>query len=459
MIFWAEISEIKNKDSWQTISECGSNSWPHFVFSPDGKNLYFNDRQLMTNGYQIFRVDLDNLQKDIINQPITNGQGNYAFDISPDGKQLVMLNSEFAPQTRIYTLELANAILNQTAELPYLMRSVNWHHDNQTIVHPSPHPAYELWQSTLSGEKLSVVASNTSRVKQVSRINNGADFTFVSYLLNRDIFFQSHGKGESQGLNNSSVMDYLPTLANKSKQYAFVSKRSTTAEVYLAELFNGEKNESINQDTSVNRLTFFNNPVKIYQLDFSPNDKQLMILADNQIFIADIVNGVVKQLSLENMAISGVSWQDEQTLLFSTIKNNDWYLMRFNINTAKISEMPVGYQGGIYSGYDKRFYLLSDEGQIMELKELQQAPQATQLFCSPNFINRQLNLKVTPEGLVCLSPMENGNSQLVQYRFSDQSVAPWKNLSTNFDYQVNELGVIYTKLTQSVADIMQTSTK
>jgi transcriptional activator of cad operon len=460
MIFWAEISEIKDKDSWQTISECGSNSWPHFVFSPDGKNLYFNDKQLKTNGYQIFRVDLENLQKDIVNQPITNGQGNYAFDISPNGKQLVMLNSEFAPQTRIYTLELANAKLNQTAQLPYLMRSVNWHHDNLTIVHPSPHPAYELWQSTLSGEKIAVVASNTSRVKQVSRINNGADFAFVSYLLNRDIYFQSHGKEEAKGLDNSSVMDYLPTLANKSHQYAFVSKRSTTAEVYIAKWSNAENRDNITQDSSVNRLTFFNNPVKIYQLAFSPNDKQLMILADNQIFIADVVNGVIKKLSLENMAINGASWQDEQTLLFSSVQNNDWSLKRYNITTEKVSEMPVGYQGGVYSLYDKHFYLLSDEkGQVMRIKDLQQPPQATELFCPTNFFNRQLNLKVTPEGLVCLSSMENGGNQLVQYLYSDQSVTPWQKLPTNIDYQVNEFGVIYSVLTQSVADIMQTSTR
>ena len=458
MIYWAELSDIKNKDTWQTISECSSDSWPHFVFSPDGNSLYFNDRQSKTNGYQVFRVNLANLQKDIVNQPITSGLGNYAFDIAPDGQHLVMLNSEFAPQTRIYTLALADAKLTKTAQLPYLMRSVSWHHDSQTLVHPSPHPAYELWQSNLAGEKLAVVASNTSRVKQVSRINNGQDFTFVSYLLNRDIHFQNRVDNDNKQtiiLDNSSVMDYLPALANTRNQYAFVSKRSTTAEVYLAELSDEKTNK-----TASKRLTFFSDPVKLYQLSFSPDDKQLMILADNQIFIADIAKNVVQQLALENMAINGVSWRDQQTLLFSTIRNNDWYFMQYNLLTKELTKLPVGYQGGVYSQHDQHYYLLSDEsGQVMKLADLQQTPQATGLTCQPGFIDRQLNLKLNPDGFVCLSPISDTKKQLLHYSLSDNTISPWQTLPTNVDYQINQNGVIYAAMKQSVADIMRTSSK
>ena len=58
MIFWAELSDIKNKDTWQDITECGAQASPRFVFSPDGQYLYFNDRQSASHGYQVFRVNL-----------------------------------------------------------------------------------------------------------------------------------------------------------------------------------------------------------------------------------------------------------------------------------------------------------------------------------------------------------------------------------------------------------------
>ncbi|PKG82161.1 transcriptional regulator [Colwellia sp. 75C3] len=455
MIFWAELADIKNKDTWQDITECGAQASPHFVFSPDGQYLYFNDRQSASHGYQIFRVNLANNEKDIVNQPITNGLGNYSFDISPDGERLLMINSEFSPTTRIYTLEIKSSTLEQTAQLDYLMRSVLWHHDNETIIHPSPHPAYELWQSSLTGNKLAVVASNTSRVKQVSRVNNGEDFSFVSYLLNKDIHFKSIAKTKEQvnvELNNSTVMDYLPTLANNTNQYAFVSKRSSSAEVYLGTI-PGEQN---NSTENAKQLSHFNNPVKLYDLAFSPNDSQLMILADNQIYVANIDEMSMKKLPFENIAIVAVSWQDENNLLLSTVKNADWTLMAYNIREQKLSRMQVGYQGGLYSAVDNSFYLIADDSsQVMKFSEISAEPLSTGLVCQPSIINRKLNLKATPDGLVCQSNTEN--KQYSHYSFTQKTSQMWQSPTSGNDFIVNKNGVIYAKMKRSVADIMQTS--
>jgi len=458
MVFWAELSDIKNKDTWQTISECNAQASPHFVFSPDGQYLYFNDRQSASHGYQIFRVKLANNEKDIVNQPITNGLGNYSFDISPDGKRLLMMNSEFSPTTRIYTLDIGNSTLKQTAQLDYLVRSVLWHHDSETIIHPSPHPAYELWQSDLAGNKLAVVASNTSRVKHLSRINNGKDFSFVSYLLNKDIHFQPKDQASIE-LDNSTVMDYLPALANNTDQYAFVSKRTTSAEVYLSSIINKEKNSIIDKYSSTEatkQLTYFNNPVKLYDLVFSPNDSQLMVLADNQIYIANISEMSLEKLSLDNIAIVGVSWQDENNLLFSTIKNGDWTLLAYNIREQNISSMPVGYQGGLYSEIDNNFYLIADDSlQVMKFSDLSAEPIATDLICQPSIINRKLNLKATSDGLLCQSNAEN--KQYSHYSFAQQRSQIWKKPPVGNDFDLNKNGTIYTKMKRSVADIMQTS--
>ena len=455
MIFWAELSDIKNKDTWQDITECGAQASPHFVFSPDGQYLYFNDRQSASHGYQVFRVNLANKEKDIVNQPITNGLGNYSFDISPDGKRLLMINSEFSPTTRVYTLEIENSTLEQTAQLDYLLRSVLWHHDNETIIHPSPHPAYELWQSDLAGNKLAVVASNTSRVKHLSRINNGKDFSFVSYLLNKDIHFQAIDKSnnlKSIELANSTVMDYLPALANNTNQYAFVSKRSTSAEVYLSTI----KAVTDNSTENAKQLSHFNNPVKLYDLAFSPNDSQLMVLADNQIYVANIDEMSMKKLPLDNIAIVGVSWQDENNLLLSTIKNADWSLMTYNISEQKLSSMPVGYQGGLYSAVDSSFYFIADDSsQVMKFSEISAEPQATDLTCQPSIINRKLNLKATTDGLVCQSNAEN--KEYSHYSFIGQRSQTWQKPAAGNDFDDNKKGMIYAKMKRSVADIMQTT--
>jgi len=333
------------------------------------------------------------------------------------------------------------------------MRSVRWSHDSKTLLHPSPHPAYEIWQSGLDGNKMSVFASNTSRVKHISRINNGKDLSFVSYLLNRDIYYQNRlliGKEPAISLDNSSVMDYLPTLANTSNKYAFVSKRSTSAEVYLSDL---ESDES-------QQITFFKNPVKLYALTFSPSDNQLAILADNQVFIADTKNYDVKQLPIENMAISGLSWKDEDTLLFSTVKNNDWYFMRYQISTKELSSLPPGHQGGIYSKVDGHFYAIADEdSQVMKFSDFSEPPIATKLYCDPNFMNRKLNLYQSGNSIVCQSSLNKNGLFAYAINKPVQLQDVWFSHLTKSDFDSNEEGVIYTKMNQSVADIMQTTSK
>jgi len=249
-------------------------------------------------------------------------------------------------------------------------------------------------------------------------------------------------------------MDYLPALANTSDNYAFVSKRTSTAEVYLS---------SINSNES-QQISFFENRIKLYHLTFSPNDKQLAILADNQVFIMAMNNFTLQPLPLENIAISGLSWQDEDTLLFSTVKNNDWVFMRYQISTKQLSSLPTGYQGGLYSQLDGFYYALADKtGQVMKFTDSVEPAIATDLYCPESFINRQLNLQQSGDTIICLAPdaKDDANTSLTAYSSNNpqQNQRVWFDQLVKRDFDSNPNGVIYTQLTQSVADIMQTTSK
>lgn len=114
---------------------------------------------------------------------------------------------------------------------------------------------------------------------------------------------------------------------------------------------------------------------------FSPNGKQLLILADNQVFITDIQNLETRKLPLNNMAISGMNWQDENTVLFSTIKNNAWYAMRYDIEKQEISSLPLGYQDGVYSPTDDAYYFVADHSsQVMRFKNFNEPPTSSHSY-------------------------------------------------------------------------------
>jgi len=451
-IYLAPLSSVEQADTWRSLTNCGEYSNPHFLFSPDGKSFLFNDRLTSTHGYQIFKIDLETGQKEILNQPITGGKGNYSFDVSPNGDTLVMLNSEFEPNTAVYTLDLQDSELKKTGQLQYLMRSVAFSHDNQSIVHPSPHPAYELWQSTLAGEKLSVVASNTSRVKHVQRLNNGKDFVFVSYLLNRDIVYRADSE-ENKALegfvakSNSSVMDYLPTLANTSNSYAFVSKRSSGAQVYLVR----EGDDGIGEPS---QLTNFEHNVKLYHLAFSPSDQQLLILADNQIFIADINTRRVDKLPLNNMSIQGVSWLSEEGLLFTTVRNNSLQVSSYHIDSDTLTDIAEDYHGGVFLPKQQLFALISQqESQIVLMSGQGEVVKSLAMECKPAMAARKLNLQLVDNSLVCFS---QDTGQLASIALDSFNVSFWQDLPIQVDFNANKQGIIYVKMAQTIADVMRT---
>jgi hypothetical protein len=151
-----------------------------------------------------------------------------------------------------------------------------------------------------------------------------------------------------------------------------------------------------------------------------------------------------------------VSWQDENNVLLSTIKNADWTLMAYNISEHKLSSMPVGFQGGLYSAADNSFYLIADNSsQVIKFSGISAEPQATDLICQPSIINRKLNLKATSDGLVCQSNTEN--KQYSHYSFTQKTSQIWQKPPAGNDFDVNKSGIIYAKMKRSVADIMQTS--
>ena len=451
-IYLSDLDKVTHFESWQVIANCGEFSSPHLVFAPDKHQLFFSDKVTNTNGYQIFKVNLTTGQKEILNQPITSGKGNYSFDISPSGEYLVLLNSEFEPKTAIYTLNLTTSELERTGLLDYLMRSVAYHHDDTSLIHPSPHPAYELWQSDLSGEKLAVVASNTSRVKHVQRLNNGQDFTYVSYLLNRDITYTANS--DVQGLlsstvenNNSSVMDYLPALSNHSSSYAFVSKRSSESQVYLVKELEGVLQSPV-------RLTNFEQHIKLYQLAFSPQDKQLIILADNQLVHVDLETEIIQTLPLHNLSIQGVSWKSEQALIFTTIKNNNRYVETYDLVTKQLSDIATDFVGGVYLPELKQFALLSSQGESIQfIAENGQAIKSLSVDCQPTIISRKLNLQLDGNSLVCFSTQAD---KYIQIDTATGEQNNWHYQPFSLDFDVNKHGLIQTQMTQAIADVMRT---
>ncbi|WDD97240.1 winged helix-turn-helix domain-containing protein [Thalassomonas actiniarum] len=466
-----EIDDLKKS---RTLRECFASAWPVFQFSPDGRFLYFNDKPQELQGYQIFRLDLTTGEQITLNQPITGGEGNYHFDLSGDGNKLVMLNLEYTPQSRIYTLDLTSQQLKRTAELDYRLRSAVWHHDGQSLVHPSPHPATALWHSRLDGEFLGVVASGSQRLKNLRRHPNQSDYLFSAYMTDYDLTLTSIKQADSleptssleQKISsetasgtwqpdNSSVRDYLPALSHNDQQLAFVSKRSGSAEVWLQ-----------NKKTpTAAQLSQFNNATRIFDLLWSPDDKKLLVLADNLLYLIDINSREIKELTtsqtFNNRAIAALSWQNNNRLLFSSQRNNSWQLMSYDINQDKVEVLNYRWQAGRYSQGSDSYYLFDKtnkrwyQAQTPDSEEIALIP-AT---CNAAILGRVLNLKEQSHALYCLSDStdkQQAQTGIYRYHKASKTFELWQTTDKNISYDIQGNNLISANLVRQGADIMQT---
>ena len=471
-ILLVQQDETDNLKKARTLRECFASAWPVFQFSPDGQFLYFSDKPQELQGYQIFRLDMTSGEQITLNQPITGGEGNYYFDLSGDGNKLVMLNLEYKPQSRIYTLDLTSQQLKRTAELDYRLRSAVWHHDGQSLVHPSPHPATALWHSRLDGEFLGVVASGSQRLKNLRRHPNQSDYLFSAYMTDYDLTLSSLEQTDSlepfssatdssetaAGTwqpDNSSVRDYLPALSHNGQQLAFVSKRSGSAEVWLQ----NKKTQTAAQ------LSHFNNATRIFDLLWSPDDKKLLVLADNLLYLIDINSREIKELTtsqtFNNRAIAALSWQDNNRLLFSSQRNNSWQLMSYDINQDKGEVLNYRWQAGLYSPDSDSYYLFDKtnkrwyQAQTPDSEEIALIPVA----CNAPILGRGLNLKEQSHALYCLNDTadkQKAQTGIYRYHKASKTFELWQTTDKNISYDIQGDNLISAYLVRQGADIMQT---
>ncbi|WDE07392.1 winged helix-turn-helix domain-containing protein [Thalassomonas viridans] len=455
-ILQVRLDETQDLKKARTLRDCFQSAWPVFQFSPDGRFLYFNDKPRDLLGYQIFRLDIDSGEQVTLNQPITGGEGNYYFDLAPSGDKLVMLNLEYSPRSRIYTLDLAAQQLNRTAELDYRLRSVVWHHDGQTLVHPSPHPATALWHSRVDGDFLGVIASGSQRLKNLRRHPNQKDYLFSAYTTDYDLAISRLNPADENGQekrlwqpDNSSVRDYLPALSHSGQQLAFVSKRSGSAEIWLQD----------KKTKTAAPLSRFNNATRIFDLLWSPDDSRLLVLADNLLYLIDVREGNMRELSasdtFNNRAIAALSWRDNERLLFSSQRNNSWQLMSYDIGRDKISVSDYRWQAGRYSP-DSNSYYLSDKASGRWYRA--QAPESEDITlvaaaCGAAITGRTLNLKAQTDSLYCLS---NAGEQAGIYRYKNNTFELLQATQKNISYDIQDNTLVYVYLVSQSADIMQT---
>lgn len=157
---------------------------------------------------------------------------------------------------------------------------------------------------------------DSNRLSQVRAIDNGKDYLFTSYMINRDIAIKHH----MDASYNSSLMDYLPQLTLDDLQLAFIFKRTGYSKIWLVNF----------ENTGLRSIELPDQCRTFYRLQWSFDNRYLLANTDSGIIIFDSQLLTMINPSQPNYA---VGWIANDEIAYSLYQDQRWQLYQHKINT------------------------------------------------------------------------------------------------------------------------------
>ncbi|MCE2570212.1 winged helix-turn-helix domain-containing protein [Motilimonas eburnea] len=301
-----------NKVSWasptalskpEVIFNCSQYQIEEIKLAELRQQVFFTAHANSDSDLTLYRYDIVNQQQYEILIPEKEVLNISKLDVAPDEHALLIISTPTDNYSQFFTFDLDTGKTQLRQHFDYPVSEAIWYHDSDKIVMLSEPPEHSILLTDRSGKQQVLVNLSEHYTVDLNRINNGSDVLFTTTNTNFNLRWLTMSM-TNHSPNNSSVYDYLPSLAHQQARYAFISKRSGINQVYMSHSFR-EKTK---------KLTDFKQHRTIKSLSFSPDDRSLLLVQSKQI----------SSLTIPEDKDKGTS---EPVILFSTsgkIGHADW---------------------------------------------------------------------------------------------------------------------------------------
>jgi Tol biopolymer transport system component len=210
---------------------------PGPVWTPDGKSLLFSDHDLATGAAGIFRTGLDGETSKLIG---ATGEGEYLYPrLSPDGTTLAFVHFSSHGVGELFLSAAQGGSSRQLTCDNKTIRGVAWAPDGRSIIFSSNRSgAFQLWSLAKDTGNLSFLSTNSSSAAEPAVASSGQWMVYVESHENWNIWRTSLKDsmiGKSVRLIASSGRNYDPRYSPDGGRIAFVSDRSGSMELWVAD--------------------------------------------------------------------------------------------------------------------------------------------------------------------------------------------------------------------------------
>ena len=288
----------------------------------------------------IYVYDLNKNEHALLNQPAPKGWGYHHLDVSPDGEKLLVMSTGSDHKTQLLSFNLINHQVTAGKQFDRPVYEAIWAHDSEQIFYYSSSPMQKIIRSDFGGDNGRVVVNVSERLsKRLNRIADGHSLLFSTEQDDYNLRLLSDDATRS--LHNSAVFDSYPALFHQSNDYLFASNRSGEMQIYFADSHRGQSKI----------LTQFTSSYALSNMAISPDDKQVLLVIDNDVFALPLhklksqqpldVLSDEKAIFTSDVPVIAVDWLSNDMVAITAVKHAKPNLHIRNLAGERIS-LPQG---------------------------------------------------------------------------------------------------------------------
>ena len=334
-------------DTQSPISTWLADSNPFFgchgpAWSPDGQNIVVADQEASGRGYGLYRVAVKTGER----HPLTAPPGverDTCPRFSPDGRSIAFVRYVSHGISEVHIMAADGSNQRQLTSDRRTIRGFDWTSDGREIIFSSLRQGgFQLRAIDRNGGESHLVPVTTTSAVDPAISAKGNWLAFTELEENWNIWrvrLASSGMGKPERLLSSTGKNHSPSYSPDGRHIAFVSDRSGSPEIWLAD-----------QDGSdLKRLTYFNGSW-LGSIRWSPDGKTIVFDArpagHSGIFTMPVSGGSPAPLQQDAFEERRPTWShDGQSIYFNSNRGGSLQIWKRSLQTGEIKSIwSAGYQ-------------------------------------------------------------------------------------------------------------------
>jgi len=314
------------------LTDCNG-IYPDVRWGADDESIVFNSRETDSGPFSIHVLDLDNGAMRSVTRPDSTSWGDHDPIMTPDGSRITFTRSFSEGMQDQFVVDLGTGEESRLTRDGRLIRGASLMPDGNSVVIASNRGGtFGLWDVPLDGGDPKPVAVADSRIRYID-IGPEGRAVYERFLSDVGLVMAPvDGKESSSIVNGEGSWNMHPAVRPGSRDLAWVSNRSGSFEVW----------QKAGMDGVPVRMTQFGSGF-VSRPAWSPSGDTLVFVArvegNPELYLMEVGGVPVRLTSTESSELAPAFSADGRHILFTTEKDGQWMVRRFNIESGAIEDV------------------------------------------------------------------------------------------------------------------------